>query len=48
MRHGGLLLLPRKREDGSVAGRPLGVHPLLLYQEGDKVGEDVEVDIKPD
>ena len=39
LRHGGLLL-PGKREDGSVAGRPLGVHPLLLYQEGVKVKEE--------
>lgn len=32
-------MLPGKREDGSVAGRPLGVHALLFYQEGVKVKE---------
>lgn len=39
LRHGGLLL-PGKREDGSVAGRPLGVHALLFYQEGVKVKQE--------
>lgn len=30
-------MFPGKREDGSVAGRPLGVHPFLLCQKGVKV-----------
>lgn len=33
-------MLPGKREDGSVAGRPLGVHALLFYQEGVKVKKE--------